>query len=240
MTLKDFVGLAIVPAVILVGSIVFMVVFRAAITRLIDRIKNVGLLGARAEAYPTNQSPDAAKAATSEIDDAVRKEPTLAKPPQAPSNPPAVPAQVPVPGGVAKSIVQITVEQNIRNDPKLTMLTSAEAKVDLLIQYQAAAQIEVTFERVYRLIFGSQVRALRAAIRPVPASVIEAIFNDAKARFPEAHSNRTFEEWCQFMAQTSLGVRTPDQNGVPMVSITNLGHEFLIYMDRMGYREPWG
>lgn len=64
----------------------------------------------------------------------------------------------------------------------LTSLATDHESVEVLIQHQAVSQIEVVFERWLRMILRSQVRALRAALLPVPLTVIEGILNEAKAR----------------------------------------------------------
>lgn len=133
------------------------------------------------------------------------------------------------------------IEQNIRNDVRLKGMDDT-AKLNVLISSQAVIQSHVVFERIYRLIFGSQLYALDLADRPggIPLVDVENVFNSAKRRFGDFHKDRTFTQWCQFLLDSGLAVELPPQGGTKMAGVTPLGHHFVVYVKEQRYPEPYG
>jgi hypothetical protein len=247
MTWKDLLDLFVPPTYTLLGVMVWPVmllavawIFRKQIAGLIDRIEKGKLWGA--EFDTPLQTAGSGKKVSDDLKGLAgsdRIEPTiggrLAKPePTTPPTPASSNADQ------ASSVVVKQIE-NIRQDPRLKDL-GPEAMVEVLLRAQAAVQLMVTFERVYRLIFGSQLTALRMADRPggVPIADIRKLFERFKAAFPEVHKNRTFEQWAQFLIDTGMGVPLPDAGSTPMAGVTDLGHEFLEYVRQMRYPDPFG
>ena len=238
-------GLALWPAVVLA----LVIYFRTEIRGLINRIKGGKILGQEWESPPL-QTDDSGKALGDDLKGLARKEPTVdMRGHYSPmSNLPAI-RHGSGSGGESKAIlppstpVQKKVEDAIREDPHLKDL-SPEDKIAVLIQAQASVQMQAAFEKTFRIIFGSQLSALRLAdsypATGIPLKDVEALFNSAKAHFPEIHKNRTFEQWTQFLVDTGLGRSMPPQNSVPMAGVTDLGHEFVVYVTQNRYPDPIG
>ncbi|WP_295135413.1 hypothetical protein [uncultured Reyranella sp.] len=244
-----FAGLAVWPVVVWI----LFFCFRAEIKALINRIKGGKIFGQEFES-PPQQTDEVRKALGNDLKGLTKKEPTIGMrahySPATAATGPNVPAKPSAFGtGEARIVlppstpVQKKVEESIRADARLKDL-SPEDQVAALVQAQAAVQMQFAFEKTYRIIFGSQLSALRLAdsypTTGIPLKDVEAIFNSAKAHFPEIHKNRTFEQWTQFLVETGLGQAMPAQSGVPMAGVTELGHEFVVYVAQNQYPDPIG
>jgi hypothetical protein len=102
-----------------------------------------------------------------------------------------------------------------------------DQKRDLLIRVLAQAQLEAAFERIYNLIFGSQIVALRRLNEAGRVSVegSRAFFEPYTRQYPQIYNNYSFEQWANFLKNVGLVV----QNG-NLFEITDLGRDFLIYI----------
>lgn len=205
------VGIMIWPTLVLALAMMF----RSQIGNLINRIASGELWGAKITAPPPTQTVREIKAIGENVK-GLGKGPALAE-----DNP-----------------LQGLAEESIQQNPVLKNL-DCESQLAIVIQAHAALQMQVTFERTYRLIFGSQLAALRAADRNggIPIEDIRAIFNRAKANFSELHKDRTFEQWAQFLIDTGLAMA---QDGQRTAVTTMRGHEFHAYVAQMRYPEPYG
>ena len=116
----------------------------------------------------------------------------------------------------------------------LIPLAGAEAskKESALIRMIAGLSIIIQFENTYRVIFGSQLRALTVANTTpggVQIEVFESIYYQAAATYKEWYANASFEQWHAYMTNQSLIVISDK------VSITVEGKEFLKYLVQKGY-----
>lgn len=95
-----------------------------------------------------------------------------------------------------------------------------QERVQLATHAAAALNIQLTHERVYRLIFGSQLLAIVRAneLGGVTEDGVKAIYDEAASRFPELYKDFTLEQWKAFLhrfrlvhfdSQKSLYVATP-------------------------------
>ncbi|HZQ01340.1 MAG TPA: hypothetical protein VFB13_17475 [Reyranella sp.] len=219
-------------------TLMFMVLFRKQISRVILDTESWGFWGLKVKTRAPEQNKAAAEAATANIKGAAkgpleRTEPTI----NLPTGP-----QTPPPALTSAQFMHREVEASIRADPKFLAAPDDKTKIDLLVAHHASTNIQLAFERIYRIIFGSQVRALRAANRPggVPTDIIRQIFAEAQTQFPGIHGSQTFDQWAAFLLQTGLGMELPPQNGKFMASITVRGHYFLTYLHEMGLPDPPG
>lgn len=110
-----------------------------------------------------------------------------------------------------------------------------------LIQQGLTTRIELDCERGYRLIFGSQIRALRALSDALPTSVprslLEPIFEAAKsAQILALPEWWTFEQWVGFLLRQSvLGRPFVQQLGDGTYKLEDAGQAFLRYIDNNGF-----
>jgi hypothetical protein len=118
-------------------------------------------------------------------------------------------------------------EARIRVDLSKLNLADNEA-VDLLIQHLASTQLFLAAERLYRIIFGSQIAVLKHLNLYGPANrvIIQKFYDEAKEKFPQVYNPYPFESYVKFMKSQNL-VNTPDDINY---SITILGKEFLLWM----------
>jgi hypothetical protein len=87
--------------------------------------------------------------------------------------------------------VQVT-----RHDLAAKFGSDARKQAEVLIWMNAALSVALGHERNYNVIFGSQLRLLGQMIPQmgVPASFARAVYEEAKAAFPELYRTITFEQ----------------------------------------------
>lgn len=104
--------------------------------------------------------------------------------------------------------------------------------VDLLVR-QLAAQLCVTsFERIYRVIFGSQISALEFlnSSGPMPATFVEAAFYETAKNAEESfYSTYPFSQWLSFLTANLMIAREGESLGISIG-----GRDFLIWMVNVG------
>jgi hypothetical protein len=169
---------------------------------------------------------------------------------QIPSSPSTVAAQelpVPKPDAVAPKpdlrtfIEQIKsfispdqlepVLQGLRTELPAIVGTNPSDQVEALTYLAASLSVQLSHERNYNFIFGSQLHLLgRANVAPVAPEVANSIYEQAKAANP-VYGTYTFDQWIGFLIQS--GLLTHDAGGY---AITNLGRGFLKYLVDM--RKP--
>ncbi len=206
------------PGAILLLGIVFLAVFFRPITRLIDRIKRVGIGRSSVEAEAT--------------------------PPQQTAVEPRDPRMLPTAGGEPSA--RLRTEDLLRDyaspmimdrDREIRLvLDRLETQADrekILIRYLAGLQVYREFERTYYAIYGSQIMALAdlnsAGVEGLPVARIRMFYDNAAATNPDAYENYTFDQWVGFLKLNNLVRET--QNGLGL-GIAPMGHEFLIHLPR--------
>jgi hypothetical protein len=102
-----------------------------------------------------------------------------------------------------------------------------DEKSALLVRLLAQAQLEAAFERIFNLIFGSQILALRRLNERNHVTIDEAkeYFEVVTAPFSDFYKNYGFEGWLGFLIGNGLVAR--DGN---LIQITDLGRDFLLYL----------
>ncbi len=242
--LFDLVKAALWPA-----AIVFMgLLFRRQVGGLLSRLLEGSAWGVNAKfAPPAQQTPEEVKklakkvepkltlSMNDEVTFSLNGAPKKAEPKADPKSGP----KEPVAKGIGPWFEGL--EEKIRSDPRIKDLECRE-QLEIVIGSQAVVQSYLGFERIFNIIFGSQLFALRLADRPggIPLDDVKSIFESARERFPEFHKSRTFEAWCQFLMDTGLAVELPLVNGRRMAGVTDQGHEFIVYVTQQRYAEPLG
>lgn len=130
-------------------------------------------------------------------------------------------------------------EALIRRDlEQLQLNTPTDATVDLLVNHLALTQCAAAAERLYRLIFGSQIAILKCLNTRTdsPEAPIRAIYGEAKGRYPAFYESYSFEEYIQFLVSWELITVTADHK----YKITETGREFLGYMVSLGLSDEKG
>lgn len=108
-----------------------------------------------------------------------------------------------------------------------------EKKLAWAIRVRSVSEASRLHEANFRMMFGSQLKALRVLNNAIqaPASDFERFFEEAKsnADFAAIHEGRSFEEWGQFMLQTGYVQELADTDP-PEVGITPFGRHFLVWI----------
>ncbi len=105
-------------------------------------------------------------------------------------------------------------------------------KIDNLIQYSEALLILVLFERIYYLIFGSQILLLQHlnSIFSTPKDEFKFYFDTAAERDPRVFKDFDFDKYLNFLISNNL--INEDENGNIVISI--LGRDFLKFIIEEG------
>lgn len=107
-------------------------------------------------------------------------------------------------------------------------LQSNEEKITVLIRIATRSRIELEFNNISNLIYGSQLTVLvRLSSTPhsIPLPNFEPIFEQAKTQFPAMYEKRSFDEWFRFLPSQNL-VTQKENN----IEITQYGSDFLKYL----------
>jgi hypothetical protein len=186
--------------------------FRNPITAMIGRIRQVTGFGGTAEFV----TQEAAQQQTAETE----QHPSLPAPTGAISPPP--------PDAVYDNLdTQLTnfLDQNVHGD--------TSAKLAWAVRARSISEANRLHEMNYRLIFGSQIVALKGlnVTGQGLVTVFENLFETAKTNpANEAiHKERTFDQWLQFLLNTGYVTRV-EGSDPPLLQITPFGRQFLQWM----------
>lgn len=104
-------------------------------------------------------------------------------------------------------------------------------QVDFLINELAGTRLVALFDRVYLMIFGSQIRGLIHLNQFGTATLEDArqLYAEAKAADLDFYGNYTFEQWLGFIKDNDL-IGVSDDS----VSITPIGRDFVQYLTVTG------
>lgn len=198
------------PFVGLIVAVIAIVIFRKPITRLLNRLKRVGVPGVKleleaavagsvqAESEPVKTGLDA------ETENRLRQV-----------------RNVDVPSMVQE-------QQNLIRADLRKLGVAQQEQVELLVKHLAVTQLLLRAEYTYRLIFGSQIALLKflnASVNGTRPQLSE-FYEGAKEQFPQLYETYSFEQYLQFLLAQGL-VKTEDHQ---RYSITVAGQEFLRWM----------
>ncbi|GEM_PF-2147864 len=99
---------------------------------------------------------------------------------------------------------------------------------DTLIRELASFQLAVEYERIYKIIFKSQIDLLQRLEGMKDTLSREAsmeYYKESKKKYPQAYLNFTFDNWLAFLTSSSLVI---EENS--SLQITNNGRAFLTYI----------
>jgi hypothetical protein len=119
-------------------------------------------------------------------------------------------------------------EKLIHDKYRKIKATSDEERVKAVIRAFAMNRLEMEFNDIGHLIFGSQLRllvGLTSAVRSTPVSDAKKIYNEAVPQFPEIYKGRSFDIWLSYLKDSGLVRVNNDQ-----IDITQYGSDFLKHL----------
>jgi hypothetical protein len=124
-------------------------------------------------------------------------------------------------------------EQLIRDEIDRAKLDDQKI-IPVLINRLAVIQLLLSAEQIYRMIFGSQIALLKQlnTSGPVPRAQFMSVYNNAKARWSNAYTSYSFDQYVGFLLNQGLIISIGDG-----YAITNAGREFLKWMAETGVVE---
>jgi hypothetical protein len=150
--------------------------------------------------------------------------------------PPALPVRDNQPGGPPPSP---SIFDSFDAELSTTLKNAFPSSEPLQLAWAIRARSQVLVERLhethYRVIYGSQIEAIRGLNQRGEVEISEGrqLYTRVAEMFPELYSRITFESWYGFL----LTIGYAERIGHNMVRITPLGKSFLIWMDERGIFE---
>lgn len=126
-------------------------------------------------------------------------------------------------------------EKRIERDLTSRKLGFSETTAKVLIRHLAACQVLNWFERIYHTLFGSQItllKFLRDNSSGISTINAQLYFEGVKNKYPGALSFWSLNNYLQFLITSGL-INMKDN----MITITEIGKEFLIWLAKSGYLE---
>ncbi|MFH1778107.1 MAG: hypothetical protein ABH952_11180 [Candidatus Omnitrophota bacterium] len=117
-----------------------------------------------------------------------------------------------------------TIEQQLRD---VGLKTDVE-KVSVLARVLANTRVELEFNNIAYIIFGSQLSLLVEIIgtkNGISKQHAESIFEHAQKSFPDLHGSRKFEEWIAYLQSSNLLIFNEDR-----IDISQFGKDFLKHL----------
>lgn len=194
-------------------------IFRTSVRGLLDRLKSFSFGGHKAEMTEPQQQQ------VEKVEPQLLPDPAAGRPERPPPTTPMYEA----------------VEQDMRTRLEKTAPNDVEVQLSWAIRVAANAMIDRDMEVTYRIIFGSQIAALKEAnLRGGSIAVVRAqeIYEQAKARHPDLYEALSFEAWAEFPITRGLASR-PDEPITPesRSNLTEAGKQFLLFLTAKGLFE---
>jgi hypothetical protein len=129
--------------------------------------------------------------------------------------------------GITRTDFLARTERELRSNLLRRSDVAPDKRLDFVLRLLAQAQIEATFERIYRLIFGSQISGLRElnARRQVTLAEAKQFYDGVAKQYPQVYPKYSFEEWLGFLR--SQGLVSANDGKVIM---TDMADDFLLYL----------
>ena len=120
----------------------------------------------------------------------------------------------------------------IENKLKKDLAESPYKKIDIMVRDSTNYRIATEFERIYRIIFGSQIRLLRhlEAAKTLTKNEVAKFFKQEKRKMPD--SNIESEPWTKFVQSQGLMEYKDGE-----YTITNKGLAFIAYLALFNYED---
>ena len=190
------------PGVVLVLGVLFLVLFRRPIASFLSRATEVSKTGIKAAASQANVVEVSSSAAAE---------------------------------GLIRSFDSVVIRS--REDAILQFLEGsgvhvAQDQVKVLARHLAVFQLGYFYQRIDRMIFGSQLEillSLNSMASPIPRESVRPYYDVAVAGAPEFFSTYPFDSYLGFLSSNAL---IKDSGG--QVAITPEGRDFLVFLAQTG------
>jgi hypothetical protein len=119
-------------------------------------------------------------------------------------------------------------EQTIEQQLQAIGLKTEVEKISVLTRVLATTRVELEFNSIAHIIFGSQITLLVQLVgtkNGISRQQAEAIFEQAQQTFPELHGGRKFEEWFAYLQASNLVTFNEDR-----IDISQFGKDFLKHL----------
>lgn len=119
--------------------------------------------------------------------------------------------------------------QIVNNETKIEEITDLQNKVNQLYDYAKLLVLLKNFERIYSIIFGSQIRILQRLNYTITENIedLKLYYENAVKYYPETYKNYNFIDYLKFLTTNKLVNYTEGDNSL---TITNFGQDFLRYI----------
>ena len=207
--MEGFITAITTEHMIFVIILIFIVLFKKPLSRLIDRTVKIGKDGLTAGNTTDAQNENHTSATES------------------------VQALLDL---VGNSIVIDELQQQIVNDLNSRGLDTSGGSNLVLLRHLAGTRLLLTFEQAYANIFGSQIKLLKrlneAAGTGRPATYIDTYFQEVKEQYPDLPNDWDSSKYLEYLFSYMLIVESEGH-----YHITNLGVEYLTWIARRGKPE---
>jgi len=119
-------------------------------------------------------------------------------------------------------------ERHIKTNLQDFKLKTDNEKIDILVRSLANSRLELEFNKIAYLVFGSQISLLirlSSSSQGLHVTQAEIIFNQAKDKYPDFHTNRSLNDWLGYLLATNLINQTTEG-----INITQYGKDFLKHL----------
>jgi hypothetical protein len=190
------------PAAVLILAVIFIIAFKKPIERLLDRTKKIGTTGLDASAVTAQET-------------AIERVPTAADE---------------LLGRFDDAMLRLR-EDAIRLELEQRRVDNPADRERVLIRHLAAAQVYAGFERVYRVIFGSQLQMLQAlnSMGTAHKDNLKRHYDFAAILEPGFYASYSYDQWLHFLQSNFLVQVEGDA-----VTISIAGRDFLMFIVREG------
>lgn len=227
-----------VAAVYATGGVAAFVIaaafFRQPLTRAIDRWKGATL--------GQGKSIDLSGTAAAQVEAQKHAPPPAAEklPVPAPEPGTRLPAEVPPPNPVFSPL-----EADLRRRIEEAVPGGVDVQMAWALRIAVAAQVERDHEQTYRLIFGSQIAALKQLNTLGPLTIRQAreVYSLTAVRnYPETFKDDDFAAWGGYLINRGLVVLEHEEpTDDSKVALTHLGKDFLHFLVGRGLPDyKWG
>jgi hypothetical protein len=119
-------------------------------------------------------------------------------------------------------------EQFIDKQLNALGLATEKEKIAAIVRVFAITRIELEFNNIAHMIFGSQINLLvhiAGTNNGATTKDAEIIFEKAQVAYPSLHGNKKFEAWLSYLITNNLVV-----SNAAMIDITQYGKDFLKHL----------
>jgi hypothetical protein len=210
--MEAIVGILAWPAVVLSLGILALCLLRGSLGDLIRRTKTLKTPGGSIELEPAAEAGAQAQVAATH---------------DAPKNPLTTPAFVSDDTFLPPLIKEMS--EMVLADPRLKDLPNDAARLTMLARHLAFAQAGAYFEAVYRLIFNSQISAIREAnaLSGIDLDRARQIHTTAETIAPRTYAHLPFDQWLGYIGPANAGLVRVNND---RVVVTVRGQELLRYL----------